>query len=146
VRVLMVAGGLLLLGLILVLVFSLSADSDKGQVFAAAVLTSAAALVVGALLGSLFALPRYRDEESPGQPMRSSRLTVNANLEQISDWLTEILVGVGLIELGKIGPGLGSGPARVLDGAALRSNTRVRFPGSHGVRDWQRSPYPRRQR
>jgi hypothetical protein len=107
-RSLMVGGGLLLLGFILLLVFSMSADRDKGQVFAAAVLTSAAALVVGALLGFLFALPRYREEESPGQPIRSSRLTVNANLEQISDWLTKILVGIGLIELGRIGPGLGN--------------------------------------
>jgi hypothetical protein len=128
---LMVGGGLLLLGFILLLVFSMSADSDKGQVFAAAVLTSAAALVVGALLGFLFALPRYREDESPGQPIRSSRLTVNANLEQISDWLTKILVGIGLIELGKIGPALGnlvthlglafggSSTARTTAGAAL---------------------------
>jgi hypothetical protein len=28
----------------------------------------------------------------------------NSNLEEISDWLTKILVGLGLIELGRIGP------------------------------------------
>jgi hypothetical protein len=121
---LMVGSGLLLLGFILLFVFSMSADSDKGQVFAAAVLTSVAALVVGALLGFLFALPRYREEESPGESIRSSRLTVNANLEQISDWLTKILVGIGLIELGRIGPSLGN----------LVTNLGLAFGGSSTAR------------
>jgi hypothetical protein len=37
-----------------------------------------------------------------------TEIRVNTNLEQISDWLTKILVGVGLIQLGRIGTGLGS--------------------------------------
>jgi hypothetical protein len=32
----------------------------------------------------------------------SPRLTVNANLEEISDWLTKIIVGIGLMELNNI--------------------------------------------
>jgi hypothetical protein len=47
----------------------------------------------------------------PGRPGQTTvtavasspnRLTVNANLEEISDWLTKIIVGVGLIELNNI--------------------------------------------
>jgi tetratricopeptide (TPR) repeat protein len=34
------------------------------------------------------------------------KVAPNTNLEQISDWLTKILVGVGLVELGRIGPGI----------------------------------------
>jgi CheY-like chemotaxis protein len=49
-----------------------------------------------ALLGLVFAVPRARaegDETAPG------RFLSNSNLEQISDWLTKILVGAGLVQL-----------------------------------------------
>jgi hypothetical protein len=39
-------------------------------------------------------------EDSRATP--HARYRVNTNLEQISDWLTKILVGVGLIQLTKI--------------------------------------------
>lgn len=54
----------------------------------------------------------------------------NSNLEQISDWLTKILVGVGLVQIGQIGtaggrlvrflaPGLGGQPSSEAFAAAL---------------------------
>jgi hypothetical protein len=66
--------------------------------------------------------------------MRNDSLTGlyagNTNLEQISDWLTKILVGVGLTQLGNIGeaasawagfvgPALGGGPAGEVVSLAL---------------------------
>lgn len=64
-----------------------------------------AALVVGALLGFLFGIPRaLQNHASTAEAHdRSTQYIVNTNLEQISDWLTKILVGVGLIQLGHIG-------------------------------------------
>jgi hypothetical protein len=34
-------------------------------------------------------------------------LTTNTNLDQISEWLTKILVGLGLVQLGKVTHGVG---------------------------------------
>lgn len=72
----------------------------KFSVFAAGLITSGAALLVGGFLGFLFAIPR-RIGDGDHQPgtgwFRSS-----GSLEEIADWLTKILVGLGLVELGKL--------------------------------------------
>ena len=81
-------------------------------VFTGAALIAAAAASVGGLLGFLFGIPRtlQQDSPSPAPPSPAGaavgignsstyRQNVNTNLEQISDWLTKILVGVGLTQL-----------------------------------------------
>lgn len=75
--------------------------------YSTSLLVALAALVAGALLGFLFGIPRAL-QQSPGADERNSNsinYTVNTNLEQISDWLTKILVGVGLIQPGSISRG-----------------------------------------
>ncbi|BBO33245.1 hypothetical protein [Lacipirellula parvula] len=75
---------------------------------------------VGAIIGFLFAIPRVVSDSIPPparttQPevnspleltlideVKRHRLAANTNLEQVSDWLTKIIVGVGLIELNEI--------------------------------------------
>lgn len=79
-----------------------------------ALLWSVANLALGALLGFLFGIPRVLqgnpqipsglsvgevDERDNEANSRTYRLLVNTNLEQISDWLTKIIVGVGLVQL-----------------------------------------------
>ena len=76
------------------------------------VLVGMSSATVGASLGFLFAVPRVlstgsaaeKAEVKPGLRMLGS----NTNLERISDWLTTMLVGVGLSQLSSIGPGLES--------------------------------------
>lgn len=70
-----------------------------------ALLVAAAALACGAMVGFLFGIPRILED----RPQRGDIPTVlrpNTNLEQISDWLTKILVGVGLVQFGAIGGAL----------------------------------------
>jgi hypothetical protein len=66
-------------------------------------IVAAAALSVGGLLGFLFGMPRGRIKEvsSDEQPRTDASIDYQPsnNLEQISDWLTKILIGVGLVEL-----------------------------------------------
>ncbi|HSQ29460.1 MAG TPA: pYEATS domain-containing protein [Gemmatimonadaceae bacterium] len=76
-------------------------------------LIGTAALSVGGLLGFLFGIPRtMRPRNSETATSADTRREAAApyepsnNLEQVADWLTKILVGVGLVELGKIGNGL----------------------------------------
>jgi len=69
-------------------------------------------LSIGALVGFLFGVPRYRTERDGGSPEEDDtrarearnepRYIPNTNLEQISDWLTKLVVGATLVSLGKI--------------------------------------------
>ena len=77
-------------------------------------LIGTASLSVGSLLGFLFGIPRTMRPRSPelatGAENRRDAVAApyepSNNLEQVADWLTKILVGVGLVELGKIGNAL----------------------------------------
>ncbi|WP_410600809.1 hypothetical protein [Amycolatopsis sp. lyj-90] len=63
----------------------------------------AAAAVTGGLLGFLFGIPRVLQADGQGANESAvPRLLVNTNLEQVSDWLTKILVGIGLVEFTRI--------------------------------------------
>ena len=58
-----------------------------------------AAAAVAALLGLVFGVPRSRTDYSAES---TERYSSNSNLEQISDWLTKLLVGAGLVEIGNL--------------------------------------------
>ncbi len=112
-------------------------------------LISGAALALGALFGLLFGIPRSLQDApvpvspaasngesnavggntdkppsqpalSPSEPAVRSNLSQNTNLEQISDWLTKILVGVSLTQFQAIQTkfrGVAQAVARELNGA-----------------------------
>jgi hypothetical protein len=79
---------------------------------AAALLWAQASMAAGAAVGFLFGIPRVlqdddreqlaADAKAEQRPRRGYRQLVNTNLEQISDWLTKIIVGIGLVELRRI--------------------------------------------
>ena len=71
-------------------------------------------MIIGGLFGFLFGIPKAAPQApgaaSPtagnaaaGSPPRGWEYQPNTNLEQISDWLTKILVGVGLVQIRPIG-------------------------------------------
>jgi hypothetical protein len=93
----------------LLIIYGLSYPFPRAiSVAMTAILVGAAAFVAGALLGFLFGIPRASPAtDSTIESVPRTSYSVNTNLEQISDWLTKILVGVGLIELGNIAAGLG---------------------------------------
>jgi hypothetical protein len=90
-----------------VVCYSASGDIEGGSTFlsvlAVGLAAAAAALVAGALFGFLFGLPRTLDRSGS-----KAHLAPNTNLDQISDWLTKILVGLGLVQLGKVTHGVGT--------------------------------------
>lgn len=69
--------------------------------FSLFVAVSAGAAAVGGLLGFLFGIPRSMQKGEPG-PDNTNSHGDNTNLEQISDWLTKIIVGVSLIQWNNI--------------------------------------------
>jgi hypothetical protein len=111
-----------LLSLVLFNMFAqppLPAPAARSTVLSVTIMLAAAATAIGALLGFLFGIPRSAQETRPAAATTTRGATeeqaayeqgvyeVNTNLEQISDWLTKILVGVGLIQLGSIAEPLG---------------------------------------
>jgi hypothetical protein len=91
--------------------------------FAVALLVASGAFLAGGLLGFLFGIPRSLAGAESGErdAAKGPAYRPNTNLEQISDWLTKILVGVGLVQFATLarhagdlieflGPALGGGP------------------------------------
>src|SRR6202034_3244068 len=64
-------------------------------------LTAIAAQMTGCLIGFLFGVPKSGDPVKAQQQPGAYRS--NSNLSDVSDWLTKLLLGAGLVQLGRIG-------------------------------------------
>lgn len=62
-----------------------------------ALLSALMCFAVGAILGLLFGVPRYSKVDG-----QDSAVAPNNNLEQISDWLTKMIVGITLVQFNTI--------------------------------------------
>jgi hypothetical protein len=94
------------LALASVAVFASQAEKPF-QVLGTGAVVAAAAAFTGALFGFIFGVPRVLASDRPqgGSSLLyggSAPIVANTNLEQISDWLTKILVGVGLTQFALI--------------------------------------------
>jgi hypothetical protein len=71
------------------------------------VLVGVGSAAVGGLLGFLFGMPRASVAPATREGDSATDAGVgyqpSTNLEQVSDWLTKILIGVGLVELSQLG-------------------------------------------
>jgi hypothetical protein len=117
--------GALALGLLFIIVYSLRfwhAPATLALILGVGVLGAGASLFSGFLLGFIFGIPRTprTEPQQPASPQSTSapaatgpqnapaahaaagHVEPNSNLVEISDWLTKIFVGVGLVELAKI--------------------------------------------
>lgn len=71
--------------------------------FGLLLLISLASLLCGAVFGFLFGIPRLNKNYDPREDyQRTTKYTPNTNLEDVSDWLTKIIIGVTLTQLTKI--------------------------------------------
>jgi len=100
------------LGAIVVALYGIKANYRQT---AFALTLAVCAMVIGIFLGFLFGVPRtVQTEQQPSKgadaqtPDSGVSYRANTNLEQISDWLTKILVGVGLTQLNRIPEKLGA--------------------------------------
>jgi hypothetical protein len=114
-RIFRVGGWVTGLFVLLAVLFGLSRSNSAGQfvgIAASATAIGLASGAVGALLGFLFGIPKTpqlvnESDDSTAPATTSGRYLGNTSLEQMSDWLTKIIVGVSLVQIGKLGPALG---------------------------------------
>jgi hypothetical protein len=66
-------------------------------------LTALAALLAGCFSGFLFGIPKIVSSGQLRQSKGSSAYTPSSNLAEVSDWLTKLLLGAGLVQLTHLG-------------------------------------------
>ncbi len=91
-----------LFGAVFIFLYVFRADSINRAISTFGIIgaVSGASFVLGFLIGFLFGVPRTVESNDPTLSKNSqTRVQANTNLEQISDWLTKILVGVGLTQI-----------------------------------------------
>lgn len=85
------------IALIAISLYSLQVTSDGLLVATTGVVTCCAALALGSLTGFLFGVPKVlQSSTAEAKPLA---FVSNSNLEQISDWLTKVIVGAGLVQI-----------------------------------------------
>jgi hypothetical protein len=92
------------------LIYGLSAEHDLRsgiRTFSLLWFASGAAFFAGTIGGFLFGVPKSvsNPANTPAPPPKSpyeSPYKINTNLEEISDWLTKIILGLGLVHLDKV--------------------------------------------
>ena len=105
-------------GVLALFVFGVQAGSliTYAAIVGAGIALCGGAFALGAASGFLFGIPRRlqetaapaTSEASGGAPVAGVPYAGNTSLEQISDWLTKIIVGVGLTQLMNIPSALGT--------------------------------------
>lgn len=91
-----------------------------------------ATFLAGGLMGFLFALPRSEKAKVHIRSEQSEQrvyVRPNTNLEDVSDWLTKIVVGLTLVQLNKI-PGLAAGLFNWVGSGLGTGQSSVVFAGS----------------
>ena len=91
-----------------IFVYAQQVVADPWNVVGSALAFGAAAFLSGGLLGFLFGIPKAATSAAAAD----SEYTANTNLEQISNWVTTIVVGLTLTQLSRIPGALG----RLADG------------------------------
>jgi hypothetical protein len=92
------------LGMCVIVLYAVQwVDQGAISIIGLALLSAGAAWLIAVVVGFIFGIPR-RSSNQPG----GRQYLPSTSLEQVADWLTKIIVGVGLTQLDKIPGKLGS--------------------------------------
>ncbi len=99
---------LCLLGILVALLYAMQLPGGaRWAAFGTAAAVAGAAALVGGVIGFLFGIPLTSQRIGQGADgSGSDSFRPNTNLEQVSDWLTKIIIGVGLVQIGHALPAL----------------------------------------
>ena len=100
-RSIMFVSLILFSGAVVLCTYSLSLGVDRFlSVISIATMIAFSSAIVGAFIGFIFGIPRTPASKDP------DNIAANTNLEEISDWITKIIVGVSLVQLNQISGGI----------------------------------------
>jgi len=98
-----------LVGIVAIIIYAIRLWhlGQMATIIAIGTMTAVASMAIGGVFGFIFAIPKMESKsslvpnvgEQPDKSQTQLPFNQNTNLEQISDWLTKIIIGIGLIEL-----------------------------------------------
>jgi hypothetical protein len=109
----LLALGIPAFGAIWIWVYAFATPGSHWTYLGVAMLTSLTAFLSGCLIGFLFGIPRVvssgqlRHDPKLGQDPTSPEYSPSSNLAEVSDWLTKLLLGAGLVQLTRLGAPIG---------------------------------------
>lgn len=89
------------MGVLIICLYSIALGTEKFlSVLSISAIIALTSTIVGAFIGFIFGIPRTPASKD------SENIAANTNLEEISDWITKIIVGVSLVQLNQISGGI----------------------------------------
>jgi uncharacterized membrane protein (DUF485 family) len=86
------------LGMCVIVLYTVQWLNDKAiSIVGVALLSAGGAWLIAVVVGFIFGIPRLSSNE-----LDASQYHPSTSLEQVADWLTKIIIGVGLTQLNKI--------------------------------------------
>lgn len=95
--------GLPTFGTIWILVYAFSTAGSHLTYWGVGILTGLAAFLIGCLAGFLFGIPRTVSSGLLRLQAGTTGYAPSSNLAEVSDWLTKLLLGAGLVQLTHLG-------------------------------------------
>lgn len=95
------------LGAVWILIYSLSTPGHHLSYLGTGMLTALAAFLSGCVIGFLFGIPRVVSSGELRHDRGPQAYTPSSNLAEVSDWLTKLLLGAGLVQLTHLGAPIG---------------------------------------
>lgn len=94
-------------GAVWILIYSLATPGHHLSYLGTGMLTALAAFLSGCLIGFLFGIPRVVSSGELRHNQGSQAYAPSTNLAEVSDWLTKLLLGAGLVQLTRLGAPIG---------------------------------------
>lgn len=95
--------GVPILGTIWILIYAFSTPGSHWTYFGVGMAAALAAFLLGCLIGFLFGIPRFVSSGQARLGSGSDAYAPSSNLAEVSDWLTKLLLGAGLVQLTHLG-------------------------------------------
>jgi hypothetical protein len=117
--------GLPVLGGLWIVIYSFATPGGHLSYLGTGMLTALAAFLGGCVIGFLFGIPRVVSSGQLRHEQGSETYTPSSNLAEVSDWLTKLLLGAGLVQLTRLGAPIG----HLIDSVAAGLTAATGTPG-----------------
>lgn len=103
----LLALGVPILGAIWIISYAFATSGSHWTYLGVGMATALAAFLIGCLVGFLFGIPKVVSSGQARLSSGSDAYTPSSNLAEVSDWLTKLLLGAGLVQLTRLGAPIG---------------------------------------